>query len=189
MPGGNVWLRFRHRPSSCALNQIYCAKLFVCVVCWWGVLGVTDGAAWRLFCSSVQLLPHPRELRTEGEYSTGTLKWANLSYNCTIFCSLRFTTWPSPLSWCKMEAWRSQKPDQKVVKHLLKNYLIRKKYKTSAECLKKKMELSYLRLTSRWKPLLTMLEAFRLPLWSTFSIIQWSWFSQSLKNYCLYIIF
>lgn len=39
---------------------------------------------------------------------------------------------------------------------------------------KKMLELSYLRLTSRWKPFLTMLEAFRLPLWSTFPIIQWS---------------
>lgn len=119
VPGGFISCVSLHRVSDSMRS------LSVCVVCWRRLLGVADGAAWRLFCPSVQLLPHPRELRTEGECVklwNGPRCW----YDCSVFCSLRFTTWPSPLSWCKTEAWRNQKPGQKVVTHLLQKYRMRK---------------------------------------------------------------
>lgn len=113
--------------SRVSLNRVtdLMCSLFVGVVCWRCLLGVADGAAWRLFCPSVQLLPHPRELRTEGEY---VILWngPRCRYDCSVFCSLRFTTWPSPSSWCKTEASRNRKPDQKVVTHLLQKCRLRK---------------------------------------------------------------
>lgn len=106
----------------CRIFRSSCRLCCWCAVCWWGVSGVTDGAAGGLLRPSVQLLPHTRELRTEGEHSLN--KW-NLSVRFfffaayqyikfTLLCPLRFTMWRLPSSWCRTAAWRNPKPDQKV---------------------------------------------------------------------------
>lgn len=99
-----------------------CVHPSVCPVCWWRVPDIADGTAGRLLCPSVQLLPHPRELWTEGDF---TLQQWNQLDNCYQFGTLyvykvfplfplRFTMWRLPLNWCRMEAWRNPRPDQKV---------------------------------------------------------------------------
>lgn len=168
-------------PHSVCVFVCLRSSLTACTwCCWWGCLKII------LFLCTTSSSP-PRASSRRWIQRCDSPKWANLSYNCTLFWPLRFTTCPSPLSWCKMEAWRNLKPEQKVVVHLLKNYSIRKNVELLRNVFKKMLGPSYLRLTSRWKPLLTMLEAFSPPLWSTFL----SWFSklislQPLKNYCFY---
>ena len=70
-------------PIRFSLVCVLWDSAYMCAVCRWSVPGVTDGSARRLLCPAVQLLPHPRELRAEGDYtlqeSNSLIEWADLS--------------------------------------------------------------------------------------------------------------
>lgn len=107
------------------MQSVYIHYVCVCVssllmectwYCWWGcwktTLFLCTTSSSPLRASNRRWL-HLQKVKFVGQI--GGFLATNHQYIEFPFCvPLRSTMWRLPLSWCRMEAWRNPKPDQKV---------------------------------------------------------------------------